>query len=97
MAALHPFTYHYNDFPVFKDDVKPFKTFQEIRNAQYTESAEEVFNNKKLSDIELITDSFFTNFYGPTPQLKFVDGYDSAATAKEKQEEGDGDDQNQGG
>lgn len=88
MAALHPFTYHYDDLPVFIDTVKPFKTFQALRKAQYTEPAEEVFNNKKLEDMELVADSFFTNFYGPTPQLKYVDGYDSAAKASESEDDG---------
>lgn len=92
MDIKHPFTYGYTDFYAPNNDERVFKTFQTLRNAQYTEPAEELFNNKKLDENELVWDTFVNSFYGPTPQLKYVDGYDSAAVAAEKQEESEGDD-----
>ena len=77
---MHPFTYD-------MDDKQEFKTFQTLRTAQYTECAEELFNNKKLDDAQLRWDSFINNTFEPTPQLKYVDGYDSAEKASEEEEQ----------
>lgn len=82
---MHPFEYT-------MDDKQKFTTFQTLRNAQYTECADEVFNNKKLDEDALKLDTFLSNMFEPTPQLKYMDGYDSAATAEEG-----GDDGSQGG
>ena len=94
MDIKHPFTYDFTNFYSPNNDDREFKTFQTLRNAQYTEPAEELFNNKKLDENELVWDTFVNSFYGPNPQLKYVDGYDSAATAQGKQEGGEGNNDN---
>lgn len=84
MDSKHPFTYGFTNFYSPNNDDRPFKTFQTLRNAKYTEPAEELFNNKKLSDGELIWDTFINSFYGPNPQLKYLDGYDPASDTEEE-------------
>lgn len=77
---MHPFTYGF-------DDKQEFINFWQQRNAQYRESAEEVFNNKNLDDKELNWDTFRNNTEAPTPQIKRIDGYDSEEKASGESDE----------
>lgn len=94
--GLHPFSYDM-EYYMYKDkeqaEKEKFVSFMTQRNAQYMEPAEEVYNNKKLDDTELLWESFRENIEPPTPQLQVLDGYDS-----QKECGGDSaDDGNEGG
>ena len=79
--GLHPFAYN-NEYYVYtkkeEAEKKKFVSFMTQRNAEYMEPAEEVYNNKKLEDKELMWESFRDNIEPPTPQLQVLDGYDAA-------------------
>ena len=79
--GLHPFAYN-NEYYVYTEkkeaEKKKFVSFMTQRNAEYMEPAEEVYNNKKLEDKELMWESFRDNIEPPTPQLQVLDGYDAA-------------------
>ena len=78
--GLYPFAYD-NEYYMYKEkeqaEKEKFVSFMTQRNAQYMEPAEEVYNNKKLEDTELLWESFRENIEPPTPQLQVLDGYDS--------------------
>ena len=80
-TGIYPFAYD-NNYYVYteKEEAKKekFISFMTQRNADYMEPAEEVYNNKKLEDNELFWESFRDNIEPPTPQLKVIDGYESA-------------------
>lgn len=98
--GLHPFAYD-NEYYLYTEkeeaEKKKFVSFMTQRNAQYMEPAEEVYNNKKLDDTELLWESFRENIEPPTPQLQVIDGYDSAKESDGGSEDGctDGGDNNQ--
>lgn len=89
-VGYHPFAYD-NEYYLYtkkeEAEKKKFITFMTQRNAKYMTPEEEVYNNKKLDDTELLWESFRDNIEPPTPQLKVIDGYDS-------QEENSGDSEN---
>ena len=80
--SLYPFAYD-TEYYMYKEkeqaEKEKFVSFMTQRNAQYMEPAEEVYNNKKLDDTELLWESFRENIEPPTPQLHVLDGYDSQA------------------
>lgn len=79
-TGIHPFAYdneYYLYTPKEEAEKKRPIPFMEHRNAQYMTPAEEVYNNKKLDDKELMWESFRENIEPPTPQLHVLDGYDS--------------------
>lgn len=98
--GLYPFAYN-NEYYVYteKEEAKKekFISFMTQRNAQYMEPAEEVYNNKKLDDTELLWESFRDNIEPPTPQLQVIDGYDSAEECSGGSEDGDSGDGSQDG
>ncbi len=79
-TGIYPFAYD-NEYYMYteKNEAKKekFVSFMTQRNAQYMEPAEEVYNNKKLEDKELLWESFRENIEPPTPQLQVIDGYES--------------------
>lgn len=89
--GLHPFAYD-NEYYVYtkkeEAEKKKFISFMTQRNVQYMKPAEEVYNNKKLEDSELIWESFRDNIEPPTPQLQVIDGYDSAEKCSGDSEDG---------
>lgn len=88
--GFYPFAYD-NEYYVYTEkeeaEKNKFITFMKQRNAQYTKPAEEVYNNKNLTDAELSWESFRENIEPPTPQLQVIDGYDSAEESKNGSEE----------
>jgi hypothetical protein len=71
-----------------KAEKEKFVSFMTQRDAKYKTPAQEVYNNKHLSDGELFKESFMHNIDPPTPQIKEIDGYDAEKT--ESTEEGEG-------
>jgi len=96
-VGLHPFAYD-NEYYLYTEkeeaEKEKFVSFMTQRNAQYKEPAEEIYNNKKLEEDELIWESFRDNIEPPTPQIKQVDGFDSEEEIKNNSDDGgcDGDD-----
>lgn len=77
--GLAPFAYD-NEYYLYTEKEKAeedkFTSFMTQRNASYKTPAEEVYNNKKLEDDELMWESFRENIEPPTPQIKQIDGYE---------------------
>lgn len=77
--GLAPFAYD-NEYYVYTEkeqaDKDKFVSFMTQRNASYKTPAEELYNNKKLEDQELMWESFRENIEPPTPQIKQIDGYE---------------------
>lgn len=99
--GLHPFAYD-TEYYVYKEkeqaEKEKFISFMTQRNAQYMEPAEEVYNNKKLDDAELLWESFRENIEPPTPQLHVLDGYDSQEECSSSSgDSGEGGEGNEGG
>lgn len=78
--SFNPFAYD-TDYYMYTDreeaKKKKFVSLMEQRNAQYKDTEEEVYNNQKLSDKELLWKSFRDNIEPPTPQIKEIDGYET--------------------
>lgn len=78
-TGIYPFAYN-NEYYLYVDQKKAekekFVPFMKQRNASYKTPAEEVYNNKKLEDDELIWESFRENVEPPTPQIQEIDGYE---------------------
>ena len=74
-----PFAYN-NDYYLYTEkeeaEKNKFVSFMKQRNASYKTPAEEIYNNKKLEDQELLWESFKENIEPPTPQIKEIDGYE---------------------
>ena len=78
-TGIYPFAYD-NEYYVYTEkeeaEKEKFISFMTQRNASYKTPAEEVYNNKKLTDEELMWESFRENIEPPTPQIKQVDGFE---------------------
>lgn len=100
-TGLHPFAYD-NEYYMYKEkeqaEKEKFVSFMSQRNAKYMEPAEEVYNNKKLDDTELLWESFRDNIEPPTPQLQVIDGYEplEESSGNDSGDSGDGGEGNEG-
>ena len=79
-TPIAPFAYD-DSFYLYTEkeyaEKEKFVSFLTQREASYKTPAEEIYNNKHLSDSELMKESFRENIEPPTPQIKEVDGYKS--------------------